>query len=236
MSVYLRLAGPLQSWAGPRALGNFVDTKRIPTRSGIHGLVAAALGLPRGERPEWFTELTVTVRVDKPGTITKEYQTINYRTEAIGYLHRLRTAMTRKKVSSAESVVGFIPGQDGTTAVIRRTYLADAEFLVEINHPDHERVTQIAEAFTTPIYGPYLGRKAFAPTFPFLLGTGDTGLLEQAPHAGEHTKKLGIHQLKARPSEYADRTITAPSEPERHKRLEWFAKNCKNDYANLQNA
>ena len=46
--LLLRLAGPLQSW-GMLSHFNERDTARFPTRSGVIGLLAAALGIARDE-------------------------------------------------------------------------------------------------------------------------------------------------------------------------------------------
>lgn len=72
--LILRLAGPLQSWGDT---SRFVrrDTCREPTKSGVVGLMAAALGRSREESVSDLAELDFAVRVDQPGTLLRDFQT-----------------------------------------------------------------------------------------------------------------------------------------------------------------
>jgi len=74
-ALYIRLAGPLQSWAGPAITGNFVRTEPRPTRSGLVGLLAGACGYGRGEYPEWLTQLHFQIREDNRGTLVDDFHT-----------------------------------------------------------------------------------------------------------------------------------------------------------------
>lgn len=201
-SLYVRFAGPAQSWAGPRATGNHVNTGALPTRSGVIGLCAAALGALQGEWPEWLQDLGIEVRVDNAGRVEKDFQTINPRPEAQPFVERIWTASgnPRKAPSS------FTPDAQQGTSIVRRTYLAGADFTVRLSHPD--RAEELGEAFASPGFSPYLGRKAFAPSFPFLLGFGDDDLLDSAPTAGDR-RGLPIHTLDGRDNSYPDRTTPA---------------------------
>ena len=68
------LAGPLQSWvSGPHT--NWRMSQRLPTQSAVLGLLAAALGLPRGDLGPLPT-LRLAVRVDHPGQLLMDYQTV----------------------------------------------------------------------------------------------------------------------------------------------------------------
>lgn len=214
-SLYLRLAGPYQSWAGPRATGNHVNTQPIPTRTGIVGLCAAALGARIGEWPEWLQDLDIEVRVDHAGVIEKEFQTINRRPEAQAFVNRIWTAAGNK----GKAPVSFTPDAQKGTSIVRRTYLAGAVFTVRLGHP--EKLDQLASAFAAPGFSPYLGRKAFAPSFPFLLGTGDDRLLDEAPAMSE--RPLGIHVLDGRDNTYPDRSLAAPTAVNAHELLHWWS-------------
>ena len=44
--LLIRLEGPLQAWSAQGKLG-VRDTEREPTKSGVLGLIGAALGMPR---------------------------------------------------------------------------------------------------------------------------------------------------------------------------------------------
>jgi len=65
-TLLLRLAGPLQSW-GVDAKFDRRGTERAPTKSGVIGLVAAALGRLRNESVEDIQALRFGVRVDREG-------------------------------------------------------------------------------------------------------------------------------------------------------------------------
>ncbi len=175
-SLYIRLAGPLQSWAGPRVTGNVVRTEPRPTRSGLEGLLAAALGWPQDQWEEWIHSVTLTVRSDRPGSRIDEYQTINPRDEDLRYQQRAYLLTFGKRWSKRAH---FTPDGQNKTSIVNRTYLADAEFLVEIRNSEH--FSRLLEAVRQPFFTTYLGRKAFAPSFPFVLGVGEPGLLETLP-------------------------------------------------------
>ncbi|MFG2245792.1 type I-E CRISPR-associated protein Cas5/CasD [Spirillospora sp. NPDC048823] len=75
MSVLLlRLAGPLQSW-GSAARFARRTTEAAPTKSGVIGLLAAALGRPRTHDPSDLAALRFGVRVDQRGTPLRDFQT-----------------------------------------------------------------------------------------------------------------------------------------------------------------
>lgn len=72
--LLLRLAGPLQSWGDS---SRFVrrTTRREPTKSGVVGLIAAALGRSREESVEDLAALEMGVRIDQPGRQLRDFQT-----------------------------------------------------------------------------------------------------------------------------------------------------------------
>ena len=73
-TLLLRLAAPLQSW-GVDAKFDRRSTRSIPTKSGVIGLVAAALGRRRDEKIDDLQSLLFGVRVDQPGTLLRDYHT-----------------------------------------------------------------------------------------------------------------------------------------------------------------
>ena len=73
-TVLLGLSGPLQSW-GEGSRYKQRTTNTVPTKSGVIGLVAAALGRPRDANLEDLAALNFAVRVDQPGTLLRDYQT-----------------------------------------------------------------------------------------------------------------------------------------------------------------
>ena len=72
--LLLRLSGPLQSW-GDSSRFTVRGTRREPTKSGVIGLLAAALGRQRGEEIGDLCSLEFGVRADQPGTLLRDFQT-----------------------------------------------------------------------------------------------------------------------------------------------------------------
>ena len=75
-TLFLRLEGPLQSW-GERARWSRRDSATEPTKSGVVGLLACALGLNQDDKIRDLSQrLHVGARCDRPGVLLKDYQTI----------------------------------------------------------------------------------------------------------------------------------------------------------------
>ena len=73
-TLLLRLAGPMQSW-GTQSRFTVRDTGMEPSRSGITGLLCAALGRPRDADLSDLARLRMGVRVDREGAVRRVYQT-----------------------------------------------------------------------------------------------------------------------------------------------------------------
>jgi CRISPR system Cascade subunit CasD len=160
-SVLMRLAGPLQSW-GTQGRFGIRDTDREPSKSGVLGLVGAALAMPRDDTEQLarLRRLAVAVRVDREGTPVRDYHTIGGGTFR-GKQHGLWSLEEGK----------FTPG---LTAVTQRYYLAHASFLVGLGGQDSELVDSIAVALRDPRWPLYLGRRGCPPAEPICAGLADT--------------------------------------------------------------
>ena len=75
-TLLLRLAAPLQSWGANAKYESRRGTERTPTKSGVIGLVAAALGRRRDESIEDLQALRFGVRVDREGSLLRDYHTV----------------------------------------------------------------------------------------------------------------------------------------------------------------
>lgn len=77
-TLLLRLAAPLQSW-GADSKFEIRKTNREPTKSGVIGLLAAALGLARDDDQalQRLNGLRFAVRVDQEGQLLRDYHTAN---------------------------------------------------------------------------------------------------------------------------------------------------------------
>lgn len=76
--LLLRLAAPLQSW-GCGSKFNIRSTEREPTKSGVIGMIAAALGIKRDEpeklRP--LSELRFGIRVEREGKLLRDFHMVS---------------------------------------------------------------------------------------------------------------------------------------------------------------
>ena len=69
--LFLRLEGVMQSW-GEHSKWDERDSALMPTKSGVIGLIACALGYRRGDPRivDLSHKLTMAVRADRPGEST----------------------------------------------------------------------------------------------------------------------------------------------------------------------
>lgn len=150
-TLLLRLAGPMQSW-GTQSRFSIRDTGREPSKSGVIGLLCAALGRPREESVADLAALAMGVRVDREGTVQVDYQTA-------GGAHRRGDTYG----------VARADGGKGGTVLSNRYYLADADFLVGLEADTAEQEALLREldaALAAPVWQLALGRKAFVPGVP----------------------------------------------------------------------
>lgn len=191
-SVYIRLAGPLQSWAKPAVSGNYVNTAEIPTVTALQGLIAGGLGYTRGNWPEWISEIDFIIREERRPIFVDDFQTIGSREDEKVFRHRL--ALMQGLNSKAINPPTYKPGVAATT-IAKRTYLADSEFIVQMTLEGHTE--EIDRAVSSPVFVNYLGRKAFTPSFPYYLGVGDSEGLSRiptVPHKDRDAKKATVLQ------------------------------------------
>lgn len=159
MSVLLmRLAGPMQSW-GTRSRFSNRDTGLEPSRSGVIGLLCAALGRPREAPLDDFLPLKMAVRVDREGRLMRDYH-------------------TAQNVRRADPTKGT---QD--TVLSERFYLADADFLVGLEG-DRAFLESLHAALCRPVWPIFLGRKAFVPSLPVSEGISEDELIKAISNVG----------------------------------------------------
>ena len=156
--VVLLLTGPMQSW-GERAAFSDRDTLPHPTRSGIIGMISAALGHDKTVDLSWADGLKVQVRADQPGLVMRDFH-------MVGGGYKPGTGMVTADGTPRK-------GSDGRPSgtITKRHYLADASFVVTIHHDDADLIDQIAAALNAPRWPIFLGRKSCPPAHPVVLGT-----------------------------------------------------------------
>jgi CRISPR system Cascade subunit CasD len=153
MSVLLlRLSGPMQSW-GIQSQFPDRDTGMEPSKSGVVGLLCAALGRSRAAPVNDLAELRMAVRVDWQGVLLYDYQ----------------TAMNVREAK----------GKGVRGSISKRFYLSDACFLVGLESDDQSLLTELHRRLCDPVWPLYLGRKAFVPGEPVWL---DNGWRPISPH------------------------------------------------------
>lgn len=134
----IRLTAPLQSY-GNQADFNQRTTNYYPTKSAIIGMIAAALGYQRdNSRIEELNKVLVAVRIEQPGKVMNEFQTVEY--------HKSPTKTARK--------------------LTYRQFLQDAVFVVAIGSDDDQAIDKIVEALKHPKFQLYLGRRSNPPAGP----------------------------------------------------------------------
>ena len=164
-TLFIRLEGPMQSW-GERSRWSVRDTAPEPTKSGIVGLLACALGLKDdGEIRELSRQITMGVRCDRPGRVIVDYHTVGG-----GYAapQLLRADGKLKKNSGRPHV-----------EVSERRYLCDASFLVALQ-AEPIVVERLARAVQRPHWPIFLGRKSCPPSHPLFEAVADHPNLEKA--------------------------------------------------------
>ena len=171
-TLLLRLTGPLQSW-GYRSRFSDRDTGLEPTKSGVIGLLCCALGQPRSENPKELAALKMHVRVDRQGTLLKDFHS------AGGGVFRGSREYVAPKSSGA-------PGDPKKGVVVtERHYLQDASFLVALEG-DQNLLKKLAEKLADPVWPLALGRRSCPPSEPVLVGM-----------TGQDAKTaLGVQSLK----------------------------------------
>lgn len=152
-TLLIRLSGPLQSW-GTTSRFDERDSQLEPSKSGVLGLICAALGRDRAEPVADLAALRMGVRVDREGLLLRDYQTATGVVNAAG------------------------KADPGRTVISPRYYLADAVFLVGLDGADFPLLQAIQRALQAPHWLLSLGRKGCPPCEPVWLPDGlrDTSL------------------------------------------------------------
>ncbi|MGW0195904.1 type I-E CRISPR-associated protein Cas5/CasD [Nonomuraea sp. NPDC003201] len=196
-SLALCFDAPMQSW-GIRSRGIIRDTMTEPTKSGVLGLLCAALGIDRNNDAALaeLARLRLAVRVDREGIVECDYH-----------------------------VTQNVPTTQGTghrTVVSGRYYLADALFLVVLEG-DGRLLTRVAAAVERPHWRLSFGRKAYVPARPLLArGEGPAsrtaeevlaryGWLESSPQARasmkRRTSRPGLRTIVECPPDIPDAQV-----------------------------
>lgn len=163
-SLVLRLEGPLQSWATQSKLG-IRDTDREPSKSGVIGLIGAALGMDRDDDVQLaeLRALSMAVRVDRAGALLRDYHTVG------GGRFRDRSERGDLRYFVFDTDAGKV----GSNCIpTERYYLQDASFTVALSG-ESGLMERIAGAVRMPHWPIFLGRRACVPSAPVFLDLVD---------------------------------------------------------------
>ncbi len=153
-TLLLRLVGPMQSW-GTTSRFDQRDTGKEPSKSGVVGLLAAALGI---DRENWtdlepLTRLAMGVRHDRPGMPKRDYQTAG--------------------CAASDTIIRADGSQAKDGGVVsQRFYLSDAVFLVALEGDDRALLKRTNEKLKNPTWPLALGRKSYVPSEPIWIEDG----------------------------------------------------------------
>lgn len=158
--LLFRLYGPLASW-GEIAVGEVRPTALQPTRSALLGLLAAALGLRRGN-DESLTALGSTLRfavfVERAGVPARDYHTIQVAAPQRGHTPLTRADQLRERRHDLGTILSY------------RDYRCDALYDVAAWHEGDGDpafpLDRLAAALERPVFTLYLGRKSCPLALP----------------------------------------------------------------------
>ena len=85
-TLVMRLAAPLQSWGADSKFEERRGTMREPTKSGVIGMLASALGRRREEAVNDLSGLSFGVRIDQPGQLLRDYHTVKSKDGKTSYV------------------------------------------------------------------------------------------------------------------------------------------------------
>ena len=141
-TLLLRLAAPMQAWG----VDSDFETRRTlpyPTKSGVIGMLAAALGRSRQDSLEDLNQLRFGVRIDQEGELLRDFHT------------------ARPEGKS-----------DNASYTTVRYYLCDAIFLVGLESENKAFLEQLEYCLCHPVYPLFLGRRSCPITLPLVLEFG----------------------------------------------------------------
>lgn len=156
------LDGPMQSW-GASSRFQHRKTESFPTKSGVLGLLSAALGIDKHAPDESerlaplaaleFSAFAV-VHSEHPREVVR---LLDFHTVGGGYDRN--DPVERLHITTKAS------GGPSTTVITHRTYLTDARFIVVLSG-DPTVLQTCATALADPKWGVWFGRKSCLPASP----------------------------------------------------------------------
>lgn len=167
LAIYLD--APMMSW-GASSKFQYRETGAFPTKSGLIGLLAAAVGIDKHKSDEAeklaplaALKLTV-VKISKPDISTSRLT--DFHTVGGGYDKK---ASLREKMSIPKKASGAPFG----TVITRRSYLTDAAFIA-LFEGEAAVLDPLKSALLDPVWGVWFGRKTCLPATPLTPTIGNS--------------------------------------------------------------
>lgn len=151
-TLLLRISAPLQSW-GIDSKYDTRGTEREPTKSGIIGMIASAMGYRREDASaiEELNKMRFGVRIDREGVLLNDFHTAH------------------AKKSSSNKEVSY---------VTHRYYICDAVYLVGLESENKDFLEICEQSISHPVFPLFLGRRSCPPTLPINCGIRESKLEE----------------------------------------------------------
>ena len=205
------LDGPMQSW-GASSRFQHRKTESFPTKSGVLGLMAAALGIDK-HSPDESVRIAPLAALDF--SVCAIVEAANRR-EAVRFedFHTVGGGYDRNDPIQRLHITQKASGGPSTTVITRRTYLSDARFIA-VFHGDGDLLQSCAAALENPVWGVWFGRKTCLPASPLSPVLADSTedavsrLLQKLNRGREFAASRGLQQADGEDSWFqADQPVS----------------------------
>lgn len=169
----LHLQGPMMSYADT-GFGQLREQGAAPSRSAVIGIIAAGMGIERGNRRllDLHQGLRVHTACALPGALLTDYHTVL----TAGYKDYDETQLRRE-------------GAEGNPTLTWRSYHLDAHFTALVESSDEGLIAQCRAALMDPVFIGYLGRRSCVPTIPLRPEPAEGNSIEEALRSSVKTAR-----------------------------------------------
>ncbi|MGF1656616.1 MAG: type I-E CRISPR-associated protein Cas5/CasD [Verrucomicrobiales bacterium] len=170
-AMAILLDGPMQAW-GSSSKFQRRETESFPTKSGVIGLLAAALGIDKHtedevSRLEILRTLKFSVyRVQPENSTATPARLVDFHTVGGGWHDDWQADKNNLRAKLQVSCKAG-DGSPFGTVITHRTYLVDMRFIAVLEG-ELNVLQNCGEALKNPVWGCWLGRKACIPSSLFL--------------------------------------------------------------------
>lgn len=181
----LHLQGPMMSYADT-GFGQLREQGTAPSRSAVIGIIAAGMGLERGDRAllDLHQSLRIHTACALPGAVLTDYHTVL----TAGYDEYDETRLRRE-------------GAKGNPTLTWRSYHLDAHFTALVESNDAELIAKCRTALMDPVFISYLGRRSCVPAIPLRPEPAEGDSIEQALRSSVQAAHLRREESMKRPLE-----------------------------------